>query len=53
MTNTTATQSNTVTAAQQIAFETLVTVTAAAHGWTRPQAIEYLLEIGSEPANMF
>lgn len=51
--NTTATKSNSFTAEQQIAFETLVTVTAAAHNLTRPQAIEFLLSIGSEPANMF
>jgi hypothetical protein len=53
MTTATATKSNTVTADQQIAFEALVSATAAAHGWTRPQAIEFLISVGSEPSTMF
>ena len=53
MTTATTTVNNSFTAAQQVAFETLVTGTAAAHNLTRPQAIEFLLSIGSEPANMF
>lgn len=53
MTTATTTKTTTVTAAQQIAFETLVSATVAAHGMTRPQAIEFLVSIGSEPSTMF
>lgn len=42
----------TLTAAQQIAFEAIVTATAAAHNITREQAIYRLIESGVTPETM-
>ena len=44
---------NVFTAAQQIAFENLVTATATAFNLTRSQAVHRLLNQGIEPCKMF
>ncbi len=43
---------NSFSAAQQVAFENLVTATAAAMALTRPVAIRRLVEQGIEPRTM-